>query len=624
LVETAGTSPSERLAAYLADRELLLVLDNFEQVIDAAPGIMELLQAAPRLHILVTSRAPLRLSVEQEYPVAPLDVPGANDRPDDALASESVRLFIERARRIRPGFTLSDEDAAAVAEICQRLDGLPLGIELAASRIGLLPPRALAARLSQQLDVPGGRSRDLPARQQTLEGAIAWSYDLLDAPSRRLLARLSVFAGGFRLDEGEAVGGGPNGDLGVDVIEALTTLADHSLLQSMAGPDLPRFRLLETIRRFGDARLAESGEHEAVRRRHATAYLDLAEEAAQYMPGRDQVPWLDRLSIEHDNIRSAMTWALEDGEVEIAHQLLAAVWRFLQFRGHVAEGRDVAARVLAMPGGDAPTTWRMRALDAAGGLAWWGGGLPEADQLYQAQVDLARQLGDEQGLAEALFNLTHTRFVLASDPEEIGRLRAEALALAQKLGDERLLTRLAWSGGYIQMAQGKIAEAEQIARDTLPRSEALGDEFYVALAASALGGIAFARGDLDGALELGMRGLLASHALGDVASITLGLEAAATFMSIVGFPADAVTIDAAYQSHCQRYGVKPPLDVDDWLGLGPVIEEIRTAAASGAFDAEVRMGASMTTDAVIEFLVREAVPRFKARRAEAAETGATA
>jgi hypothetical protein len=171
------------------------------------------------------------------------------------------------------------------------------------------------------------------------------------------------------------------------------------------------------------------------------------------------------------------------------------------------------------------------------------------------------------------------------------------------------------------MAQGKIAEAEQIARDTLPRSVALGDEFYIALAATALGGITFMKGDLDGALELGLRGLLASHAMGDVASITLGLEAAAAFMFIVGLPADAVTIDAAYQSHCQRYGVKPPLDVDDWLGLGSIVEEIR-AAESGTFESEARLGSSMTTDGIMEFLVREAIPRFKARRREAMEAGA--
>jgi predicted ATPase/class 3 adenylate cyclase len=613
LVEAPGTTPSDRLTGYLADREMLLVLDNFEQVIDAARGLVELLQAAPRLHILVTSRAPLRLSIEQEYPVAPLGVPGTIDRPDDALASESVRLFVERAGRVRPGYTLSSEDTPSVAEICQRLDGLPLGIELAASRMGLLPPRALAARLTQQLDVPGGKSRDLPARQQTLEQAIAWSYNLLGAPSQRLLARLSVFAGGFRLEEAERVGG-PDGELGNQVIEGLTTLADHSLVQPTAGPDLPRFRLLETIRRFGTARLAESGERESIQRRYATAYLALAEEAAPHMPGRDQVPWLDRLAIDHDNIRGALSWSIETGEAEIAHRLLAAIWRFWEFRGHIAEGRERAEKVLSMPGAEAPTIWRMRAVEAAGGLAWWGGDVPGADRLYQSQLDLARQLDDARSIADALFNLAHTRFVMSSDAAELEDLHAEAEALYRKVGDERALVRLAWSAGYRLMARGDIAEAEQAAREALPRSEALGDEFYIALASTALGGIAFLKGDLDGALDLAMRGFLASHAMGDVASITLSLISAAALMYLAGLPHDAATIHAAYEAHCGRYGVQPPLDIEAWLGLGSLIEEMRATVAHEAFDEDVRLGASMTTDGIIEFLVREAVPRFKARR----------
>ncbi len=619
LVESPGTTPADRLAAYLADRETLLVLDNFEQVIDAAPRIGELLQAAPRLHVLVTSRAPLRLSVEQEYPVAPLGVPDLSDRTDDALESESVRLFVERAGRVKPGFSLSVEDTAAVAEICQRLDGLPLGIELAASRVGMFPPRALAERLRKQLDVPGGKSRDLPARQQTLEQAIAWSYDLLDAPSQRLLARLSVFAGGFRLEEGEAVGA-LDGGLGVDVIEGLTTLADHSLIQSMAGPDVPRFRLLETIRMFASARLAETEERETIQRRHATAYLAFTEEAARHMPGKDQVPWLDRLVVERDNMRGAMAWALETGEAEIAHRLLAALWRYWQFRGHVAEGRDRAAQVLAMPGADAATGWRMRGLEAAGGLAWWGGDVPAADVLYQSQVDMARQLGDDQGLAEALFNLAHTRFVTDPDPEAVSRIRAEAAMLARRVGDEQLVTRVAWTEAFALMAQGNIAEAERIARDTLPKSEAAGDAYYIALATTALGGVAFAKGDLGGAVDMGMRGLLISHAMGDVASITLSLQASAALLYVAGLPAEALTLAAAYGAHGRRYGVQPPLDVDsDWLGLGTVIQAMRADAQKPEFAEHVRLGASMNTDAILEFLVQEAIPRFKARSGTGSE-----
>jgi predicted ATPase/class 3 adenylate cyclase len=617
LVENPGTTPSERLARYLADREMLLVLDNFEHVIDAAPGIMELLQAAPRLHILVTSRAPLRISVEQEYPVTPLGVPGERDRSDDALASESVRLFVERAGRVRPGFTLLPEDAPAVTEICQRLDGLPLGIELAASRIGVLPPRALASRLGQQLDVPGGKARDLPARQQTLEGAIAWSYDLLDAPSQRLLERLSVFAGGFRLGEAEVVGGSV-GELGTDVIEGLTTLADNSLVQSMAGPDIPRFRLLETIRRFGGDRLAERGEREAIQRDHAMAYVALAEEAAAYMPSKDQVPWLDRLAVERDNLRGAMAWALETGDAEIAHRLLAALWRFWQFRGHIAEGSVRAAQVLAMPGADVPTSWRMRALEAAGGLAWWGGDVPAADAFYKSQVAIARELGDEQGLAEGLFNLAHTRFVM--DQGEASRTRAEAEMLARRLGDERLLTRVIWTSGYALMAEGKVAEAEQIARDTLPRSEAVGDVYYTALAYTAMGGIAFAHGDLEGAVELGIRGLLASQAMGDVASVTLGLQSAAALFYVAAMPAEAAVLQAAYLGHTRRYGVQPPLAVDNWLGLGPVIEAVTADQHKEEYAEQVRLGSSMDTDGVLEFLVRVAIPRLKAGAGESMKT----
>ena len=361
------------------------------------------------------------------------------------------------------------------------------------------------SRLSRQLDVPGGRSRDLPARQQTLEQAIAWSYELLDASSQRLLARLSVFSGGFRLEEGETVGG-PEDGRDVEVIDGLTTLADHSLLQPMVGPDLPRFRLLETIRRFAAARLAEAGERDATQRRHAAAYMALAEEAAKHMPDRDQVPWLERLAVEHDNVRGAMAWAIEAGEAEIAHRLLAAMWRFWQFRGHVAEGRERAAQVLAMPGADAPTTWRMRAVEAAGGLAWWGAGLAVADQLYQSQVELARELGDEHGLADALFNLVHTRFTLTSDPTEVPRLRAEAEALYRKVGDERALARLEWIAAYPLMAQGDVLAAETIVRESLQRFEALGDAYYIPLAASSVAGIAMAKGELDEAVEWGLRG----------------------------------------------------------------------------------------------------------------------
>ena len=612
MVEAPGTTPVERLAARLVDRSMLLVLDNFEQVLGAAPIVAELVRASPGLKILVTSRAPLRLSMEQEYPVAPLAVPLMGGDADAALASDSVRLFVERAGRVRPGYTLSADDAPAVGEICRRLDGLPLGIELAASRVGLLPPRILAERLTRHLDVPGAGARDLPARQRTLEQTIAWSHDLLDEPSRRLLARLSVFNGGFRLEEADGVGRA-DGELGIDMIEGLTTLADHSLVQPMNGPDIPRFRLLETIRMFAAARLSEDGGADAVHRRHAAAYVALAEEAARHMPGRDQVPWLDRLSADQDNLRAAMVWAVETGDAEIAHRLLTASWRFWQFRGHIVEGRVRAEQVLAMPGGDDATTWRMRALEAAAGLEWWGGDIAKADGLYQSQLELARELGDEQGTADALFNLTHTRFSITPGSNGVAEIRAEAIALYQGLGDERSLARVAFSGAFLLMSQGKVDEADEVIRDCLTRFVRTEDEYYIALATGTLGGISLMKGDLDGAVRWGIQSLRSNYAMGDIASITLALSAAAALWFMAGFPGDAATIYAAYEGHGRRYGVRPPLDIAGWMGLDAAINGVRAVMAGDEFVGEVRRGAAMTTDEVVEFFTGEAQQRFLSR-----------
>jgi predicted ATPase len=550
--------------------------------------------------------------MEQEYPVVPLSVPATDGRGKDPLSSESVRLFVERAGRVRPGYSLSADDAIAVGEICRHLDGLPLGIELAASRVGLFPPRVLAERLTRQLDVPGGGSRDLPARQQTLERTVAWSHDLLDERSGRLLARLSVFAGGFRLEEAEAVGG-PDGELGVDVIEGLTTLAGNSLLQPMNGPDIPRFRLLETIRMFAAARLMEADDAELIRRRHAAAYLALAEEAAAHMPGRDQVPWLDRLSTEQDNLRAAIAWAIEAGEAEMAHRLVTASWRFWQFRGHIQEGRARAALVLAMPGAQGTTSWRMRAVEAAGGLEWWGGDVVAADALYQAQVELAQRLEDRRGTADALFNLTHSRFTITSDPDAIADIRAEAVDLYQGLGDDRALARLAFSAVFFLLPLGRIDEAEELARDCLARFVRADDEFYIALTTGSVGGILLMKGDLPGAVPWLIRSLKSNHAMGDVPSLVLALSGVAGVWFLAGFPGDATTIYAAYEGHCRRYGVRPPLDVVGWMGLSEAIDSVRALVAGDQFVEESRRGAAMTPDEVLEFITTEAEPHIRTR-----------
>jgi predicted ATPase/class 3 adenylate cyclase len=608
LVETPGTTPVERLRDFLADRSILLVLDNFEQVLGAGPIAGELLEGAPGLRIVATSRAPLRLSLEQEFPVAPLSLPGETNGASDARSSDAVRLFIERARRARPAYDPGPDEIGSIAEICRRMDGLPLGIELAAARVGLLPARALAQRLTSRLDLPGSATRDLPERQQTLEAAIAWSHDLLDAPARRLLGHLSVFAGGFRLEEAEAVAG-PVDEAGADVIDALSVLVDHSLAEPMAGPDVPRFRLLETIRVFATARLAETTEAPEARRRHALAYLALGEDAARHMPGRGQVPWLDRLAIEHHNLRAALAWAIGTGEAEMAHRLASASWRFWQFRGHVAEGRDVVADVLAMRGGDAPTEWRVRALEAAGGLAWWAADLPGADARYREQLALARSIGDRLGTADALFNLCHTSFILWADAEELAAMRSEARAIYLELGEERSVARLDWSAAYPVMRDGRYAEAAEIVALAAQRFDELEDGYYLPIALASLGGIALASGDLETAIRMGLRCLQGQHAMGDIASITLSLRGAAVLWHVVGEPRAAATIYAAYEAHCRRYGVRPPLNPEAWMGIDLEIDRVLAELPAGATPEDAERGAAMTTDEAIEYITELAAGR---------------
>jgi predicted ATPase/class 3 adenylate cyclase len=602
LIESPGQSVHAQVVEFLAGRSMLIVVDNLEHLLDAAPVLGELVRASPEVRVLATSRAPLRLAGEQEYPVAPLAIPGPVDPVEAALASPAVRLFVERSRRVRPDYELTPADAPAVAELCRRLDGLPLGIELAASRMGLLPPQELAARLGQRLDLPGSALRDVPERQRNLAAAISWSYELLGATDQWLLARLSVFAGGARLTEIEAVTR-TEADLGAGVLEGLSTLVDQSLVQPVPGLDGARFRLLETIRLFAGERLVEAGEQDELRNRHARAYLVLAEEAAGYLPGGSQVPWLDRLEADHDNLRAALRWAIESGDVETAQRLGTALWRFWQIRGFIAEGTDTLNAILAMPGGDAPTTARMHLNGAAGGLAWWRADIPAATSLYTEQLALARQLGDAAGTADALFNLTHTAFAAGEDPDEVDRLRDEAIALYRQLGDRRALARARWSAGYSLMLRGRPEEAQALMRECLKEFEQLGDEFYIALSGVAQSGTSMALGDIDGAIEAGLRGLRATHAMGDTASLILGLRGATILLVMMDRMQEAATVFGAFETIARRHGVKAPVDSELLFPNGTVSEDAVTQLMSEPFAVALERGSRMSIDQVLEFII---------------------
>jgi len=434
LRETAG-SPLEHLQAHLRDAQALLLLDNFEQVASAAPHIADLLAACAELKALITSRASLHLSGEHEFVVPPLAMPGLKQRTNIEALSRfgAVALFLRRAQAIHPHFQLTEANAEAIAEICVRLDGLPLALELAAARAKVLSPQAMLARLEHRLQLLSGGAQDLPARQQSLRSAIEWSYALLDADEQRLFRRLGVFVGGCSLEAAEAMGSLP-GEPPLEAFNSTASLVDKSMLRSAEEANgAPRFAMLETIREYALEQLEASGEAGAVRRAHAEHFVALTESAEGQLTGPEQAVWLGRLEADHDNIRAALQWALDGGSGNVALRLSGALWRFWFWRGHMSEGRRWLDRALTVSGQPDPAA-RVKALTGAGFLAANQSDYRRAEALCGEGLQLAQQLNDKPSLALALFGLAHT----ANWGRDYARARSlfeQSLALYRELND---------------------------------------------------------------------------------------------------------------------------------------------------------------------------------------------
>jgi predicted ATPase/class 3 adenylate cyclase len=504
--ESAAEPIESSLRAYLRPRRLLLVLDNFEHVVDAAPFIADLLSHCPDIQVLVTSRAPLHISGEFELPVPPLALP-STDRPprlDDALASEAVRLFVDRARAVQHHFELTEDNAETIVAISRRLDGLPLAIELAASRVRLLPPKAILGRLDSRLTLLTGGSRDLPERQQTLRGAIAWSHDLLDPAQQTFFRRLAVFAGGWTLDAAETVTG-LGGDPPLPVFDGLDALHDTSLIRlqepvvSDAGAE-PRFAMLQTIREFAAEQLVASEELTRTKEAHASWFLELARTAEPHLPGPSAVSWLDRLESDHDNLRGALDWLRSQGDGDRALTLASSLWRFWWLRGHVAEGREQLETALAVTGSEASAA-RASALDGAGVLAEAQGDYDRAEALHQESLTLSRDRGDKTGIARALGNLG----VVAFDRGDTGQATAlleESLALAREIGDQLLVATALNDLGIVAYERGDLDRAEPLYQESLALRRQAGSGSEIARSLNNLAGVAFARDDFDRACQL--------------------------------------------------------------------------------------------------------------------------
>lgn len=607
LPDRAGVSPIEAISGRLGDRSLLLVVDNFEPVLAAAPDIAVLLAACPGLTALVTSRAALRLRGEREQPVPPLASPrlDGSETVEEIARSPAVRLFVNQARSARPDFALGRDNVGAVARICARLDGLPLAIELAAAWTRVLSPQALLERLRDRLDLLAGGARDLPARHQTLRATIDWSCRLLGGEEQVVLRRLAAFAGGFTLAAAEVVAGGSEG--GANVLARVSALLDHSLVQRepTAGPEA-RFGMLETVREFGAERLAASGELDVVRARHAAFYLDLAEAAEPHLTGPEQASWLDRLDRERLNFAAALDVLRQAGDRRASLRLAGALWRFWMVRGHFREGRarliealegvraaaypsetaraalgagmlchyqndPVAARAfldrsLALYRGLDDARGGATALVGLGIVAHGQGDLVEARARYQESLAIQLGIGDERGAASSLTNLGRC-FSAAGDHAEARARYEEALAILRRLGDRYAISNLLNNLGYVASCLRDFVAAQRFYAESLAIRRGLGFRYGIAHSLGNLGTVAREVGEHAAAASLYAEGLTIFGELGDQPGIAEMLEGFASLASAQGASGRALRLAAAARALRARVGA--PLSPDAaarWAG----------------------------------------------------------
>jgi predicted ATPase/tRNA A-37 threonylcarbamoyl transferase component Bud32 len=495
--ETGSQSPQESLKEYVSGlgQPALLLLDNFEHLVAAAPVVAQLLTIGPKLKVVVTSQAPLHVYGEHEFPVPPLALADPRSIPPLEVLSRlpAIALFVARAKAVKHEFALTQGSAPVVAAICARLDGLPLAIELAAARIKLLSPSAMLARLEGRLNLLTGGARDLPSRQQTLRGTIDWSYGLLNAVEQTLFRRLSVFSGGCTLEAVEAVCD-TRGDLGLDVLDGMASMVDKSLAQQVDQADTEtRFRMLSTLREYALERLAESDDESATRRAHAAYYLVLAEEGAEDIAANPE--WLDRFEVEHDNFRAALDYLIKTGDADWSLRIGAALFRFWETREHLTEGRGAIAKILALEGTTARPKLRARLLFAAAVLAGGQGDYSSARLLFEESLEICVQLNDKPGVAVALNGLA----VNARDRGELAAaslLFERCVAIWKELGDPADIARALSNLASVMKLQGEYERASSLYDECLTMFRKVGDGVGVAWTLNCQGAVAREKADL--------------------------------------------------------------------------------------------------------------------------------
>jgi len=665
LKEVSGQSTLETLRDHLGDRSCLLLLDNLEQVLGAAPAIAQLLAECAGLKVIATSRSVLHLSAELEFPVPPMALPERRDRPraSDVASSEAAALFVERARATQPAFALTDENAPQVADVCRLLDGLPLALELAAARLRALPLPALLRRLEHKLPILTGGPRDAPARQQTLLNTIRWSYDLLTQDEQVLLERLSVFRG-CTLDAVETVccaaAEGPRSSsvalppLELGALDGVTSLVEKSLLLREELEDgQPWYRMLETVREFALERLEASGQAAALRRRHALYYLELAEAADEALHGPRQLVMLNRLEREHDNCRESLRWCSENGYAQPALRTAVALWWFWVVRGYAAEGRDWLTALIERfkPQGAAGprSQLRLRVLEAAGHLASFQGDFAAARAYHEQNLPIVEELGDRSGLYRTLQNIGFVArqqedFEAArkylerclevakagGDPDEIGNALHNLGNVAHDQGDyeraialfEESLPVLEQSGwprgngiahqslGIVALDQGDYERAFRETEVAIAWFEKAGDRRATSVGIANLGAIAMARRDYAAAERYLCESLRLVQELSDAVAIAGVLERFAALLAARGNHAQALRLAGAAATLREKNGAQ--LMRTNQLALDEQLQPAREALgdrAASAFDAGRALEIAEAIDEALGALAAPAAPK---------------
>ncbi len=528
--ESGGKLMIEILKEYLAAKQMLIVIDNFEQVVSAAPQIAELLSATNQLKILITSRTLLHLSAEHEYEVPPLSLPENIERLafEELSGYEAVKLFVERAQNAKPNFSLTPENAKNVAEICLRLDGLPLAIELAAARVKILSPQAILSKLENSLQLLTGGAQDLPARQQTMRGAVAWSYDLLTEDEKQLFEILSVFNGGFMFEAAEFVCENyqseiPTPKSQINALDGITSLVDKSLIISKEQPDGEmRFRMLEVVREYARDALQERGVSDIARNSHTAYFLALGEEAEKYLKGEDSVRWLNRLEDELDNLRAALRWSLEN-DAETAAQLAAATRLFWLFHSHLKEGQEWLESALERSRNAAPAAVRFNLLNVLGTLARFQGDYAAAQKVYGELLTESKTGNDFWHIAEANSGLGLVAYQQGDFPTA-RKFIEEALTVSRELNEQYGIAAALNTLGDIARTEGDNAAARPLFEESLSISRKLGTKQFVCAILANLGAVTFAEGDFDAARAHFTEALETAREMGNRTIISLSLD----------------------------------------------------------------------------------------------------